>query len=103
MDARNNHAFWAGAGMMAAAVALDDRALFGWSIEKYRTGLAQIQPDGTLPLELARKSKARHYHTFALSPLVLIAETGTRNDVPLFVIRFVNIPMCCKTTIVSYL
>jgi poly(beta-D-mannuronate) lyase len=83
-DARNHQAFWAAASAMAAAVALDDRALFTWSLERYRAGLAQIQPDGTLPLELARKTKSRHYHTFALAPLVLIAETGTRNDLPLY-------------------
>jgi poly(beta-D-mannuronate) lyase len=83
-DARNSHAYWAAAGVMASAVALDDRTLFAWSVERYRAGVAQIQPDGTLPLEMARKSRARHFHNFALAPLVLIAETGARNDVPLY-------------------
>jgi poly(beta-D-mannuronate) lyase len=50
----------------------------------YRAAAAQIRADGTLPLELVRKSKARHYHLFALTPLVLIAEAGARNDLDLY-------------------
>jgi poly(beta-D-mannuronate) lyase len=33
-----------------------------------------VDSDGYLPLELQRRSKARHYHLFALKPLILIAE-----------------------------
>jgi len=81
---RNNHLYWATLGVMWAGVALDDRALFDWSVAKYRLALRQIAPDGTLPLELARRSKARHYHLFALTPLVFIAETAARNGVDLY-------------------
>ncbi len=80
----NNHLYWAALGVMWAGVALDDRALFDWSIATYRLALRQIAPDGTLPLELARKSKARHYHLFALTPLVFIAETAARNGIGLY-------------------
>jgi poly(beta-D-mannuronate) lyase len=81
---RNNHLNWAALAVLWAGVALDDRALFDWGIAKYRLALRQIAPDGTLPLELARKSKARHYHLFALAPLVFIAETAARNGIDLY-------------------
>lgn len=81
---RNNHLNWAALGVMWAGVGLDDRSLFDWSIGKYRTAIDQIQPDGTLPLELERRSKARHYHLFALAPLIFIAETGLRNGTDLY-------------------
>lgn len=83
-DARNNHAYWAGQAAILSAVAVNDRALFAWGIERYRLGASQIGADGTLPLELARKSKARHYHNFALMPLVLIAEVAARNGIGLY-------------------
>ena len=35
--------------------------------------MAQIQPDGTLPLELARAGKALHYHAFSATPLAMLA------------------------------
>jgi len=81
---RNNHLNWAALSVTWAGVALDDRALFDWGLAKYRIALAQIAKDGTLPLELERRSKARHYHLFALSPLVFIAETAARNGVDLY-------------------
>ena len=81
---RNNHLYWAALGVLWAGVALDDRSFFRWSLGKYRQALRQIQPDGTLPLEMKRRSKARHYHLFALTPLVFIAETATRNGVDLY-------------------
>lgn len=81
---RNNHLNWAALGVTWAGVALDDRTLFDWGLAKYRIALEQIAKDGTLPLELERRSKARHYHLFALSPLVFIAETAARNGVDLY-------------------
>jgi len=81
---RNNHLNWAALSVTWAGVALGDRALFDWGVAKYRIALEQIAKDGTLPLEVERKSKARHYHLFALSPLVFIAETAARNGVDLY-------------------
>jgi poly(beta-D-mannuronate) lyase len=81
---RNNHLNWAALSVTWAGVATDDRALFDWGLAKYRIALEQIAKDGTLPLEIDRKSKARHYHLFALQPLVFIAETAARNGVDLY-------------------
>jgi len=81
---RNNHLYWAAWSVTAASVVLNDRKLFEWGIEGYRSALGQIQEDGTLPLELKRKSKALHYHVFSIAPLVLIAESGLRNAIDLY-------------------
>jgi len=59
-DVRNNHAYWAGQAAVLSAVAVNDRGLLAWGVERYRLGVSQVGADGTLPLELARKSKARH-------------------------------------------
>jgi poly(beta-D-mannuronate) lyase len=83
-DNNNNHAYWAGLAVAAAGVASDDRELFDWGIARYRLGIGQIAEDGTLPLEMARKSQALHYHLFALTPLVFLAELGRENGLDLY-------------------
>ncbi len=81
---RNNHLYWAAWSVMAAAVALDDHEMFDWSVGRYRFAMDQIEDDGTLPLEMVRRSKALHYHLYSIPPLVLIAETGARNGLDLY-------------------
>ena len=83
-DALNNQAYWAGQASILAGVAVNDKGLFTWGIERYRLGISQVQADGTLPLELARRSKARYYHNFALMPLVLIGEVAAQNGIDLY-------------------
>ena len=83
-DVRNNHAYWAGQAAALSAAALNERALLAWGVDRYRLGASQIGADGTLPLEMARKSKAQHYHNFALMPLVLIAEIASQNGMDLY-------------------
>ncbi|WP_439816418.1 alginate lyase family protein [Zavarzinia sp. CC-PAN008] len=80
----NNHRYWAGWAVMAAAVALDDRPLFDWAVESYRVGIRQVTADGTLPLELHRRQRALGYHLFALAPLVYMAETAAANGLDLY-------------------
>lgn len=76
---RNNHLYWAAWSVILAAVVLDDIGLYEKGTEWHRYGLAQIEVDGTLPLELARKARALEYHVFAAAPLVLVAETLAAN------------------------
>ena len=83
-DNRNNHAYWAGMAIAAVGIATNDRGLFEWGLAQYRLGIEQIQDDGTLPLELDRKGRALHYHLYALAPLVMLAEMGERNGIPLY-------------------
>ena len=78
-DATNNHYYWAGFAVMATGIAANDRSLFDWGVSTYDYGVAQIQPDGTLPLEMGRGARALHYHLFALAPLATMAEFGAVN------------------------
>ena len=83
-DARNNHFGWAGLSVMSAGIASNDKAMFNWGVAAYDDGIGRIQPDGTLPLEMARGQRALHYHLFALAPLVTMAEMGAANGLDLY-------------------
>lgn len=84
---KNNHLYWAGVEAVAAGVADNNRKLFRWGVAAYRTGVDQIEPDGVLPLEMRRGRRALHYHLYALSPLVYIAEFGEDNGLHLYAER----------------
>jgi poly(beta-D-mannuronate) lyase len=86
-DAMNNHLYWAGVEVSAAGIAANNPTLFDWGIATYDTGVAQIEPDGTLPQEMRRGQRALHYHLFALSPLVYLAEFGEVNGLHLYAKR----------------
>jgi poly(beta-D-mannuronate) lyase len=84
VSGRNNHRYWAGLSTAAAGIATSDRRLIDWGIDSARTGLAQVTPEGTLPLETARGSRARDYHIFAAEPLVATAELARGQGVDLY-------------------
>jgi poly(beta-D-mannuronate) lyase len=83
-SSRNNHAYWAGLAVASVGIAAEDRTLLDWGIARAKMGLADVRPDGTLPLEMERGKLALHYHAFALPPLVLLAEIGEANGIPLY-------------------
>jgi poly(beta-D-mannuronate) lyase len=83
-DSQNNHLYWAGVELAAIGVAANDRKDFDWAMAAYDNGVDQIQPDGALPSEMARGSRALHYHLYALAPLVLLAEFGEANHLDLY-------------------
>ena len=83
-DGTNNHYYWAGYAAMTAAIAGDDRRLFDWGVSTYMEAVSRVQPDGTLPLEMARGARALHYHVFALAPLTSMAELGFANGINLY-------------------
>ena len=83
-DGANNHFYWAGLEVTAIGVAAQDRADFDWGVRAYEVGVGQIEPDGTLPREMARGARALHYHLYALAPLVLLAEFGEANGMDLY-------------------
>jgi poly(beta-D-mannuronate) lyase len=70
----NNHYYWAGLVAGAVGTATGDRAQLAYARAAYLDGLDQIRGDGALPRELARRSKALHYHAYALAPLIVSAE-----------------------------
>jgi len=80
----NNHLTWAGVQVAAVAIAAGDRKMFDWAVEAGRNGILQITSEGTLPLEMRRGQRALHYHLFAASPLVYIAEFAELNGVHLY-------------------
>jgi poly(beta-D-mannuronate) lyase len=83
-DSGNNHLYWAGVELAAIGVASNNRKDFDWAMAAYDNGVDQIQPDGALPLEMARGGRALHYHLYALAPLVLLAEFGEANHLDLY-------------------
>jgi poly(beta-D-mannuronate) lyase len=83
-DSQNNHLYWAGVELAAIGVAANNRKDFDWAMATYDNGVNQIRPDGSLPLEMARGSRALHYHLYALAPLVLLAEFGEANHLDMY-------------------
>ena len=82
--ALNNHRYWAGLEVAAIGVAADDQSLFGWGMESAEVGLRQVEPDGTLPLEMKRAARALPYHLFSAAPLVMLAEFAAANGKDLY-------------------
>jgi len=80
----NNHLYWAAWSVMASSIALNDHDLYDWALKKAHQGINAITPEGTLPLEMAREYRAYHYHTFAMLPLVMMAEASTVNGAHLY-------------------
>ena len=81
---QNNHLYWTAWGVGAAGMAINDASMFNWAINKAKKGIDDIQPDGTLPLELARGQRAYHYHLFAAMPLFILANAAEKNGIDLF-------------------
>ncbi|CAN5203301.1 mannuronate-specific alginate lyase [soil metagenome] len=84
---QNNHLYWAAWGVLSAGLATGDKTLFDWGIDRYRFAVGQIRDDGSLDLEMARRTKAASYHMFALLPLVMIAEAGETNGIKMYAER----------------
>lgn len=76
---RNNHFYWAGLASIVVGTVLNDRELYGWGAQRIVDGLAAVDGEGHLPLELERGELALHYHAFSASPLVLAAAFMTAN------------------------
>jgi poly(beta-D-mannuronate) lyase len=73
---RNNHWYWLGLGMAAVGLASDSDRHWQTARAIYADAMRDIRADGSLPLELERKSRALQYHAFSLTPLIVMAELG---------------------------
>lgn len=71
---RNNHWYWLGLGLGATGIATHSPRHWDRARSIMEDAGRDIGADGTLPMELARKSRALHYHAFAAMPLVALAE-----------------------------
>lgn len=80
-DRANNHAYWAALSAVSTGLAAQDADLFDWGMTRFLAALNDIDADGYLALELARGSKALHYHRFSLEPLLLLALIARANEI----------------------
>ena len=84
-DSPNNHVNWGALALMARAPPQDRTSSTGRRTRA--TGLAQIDADGSAPLELSRGDRGITYQIFALEPLVVAAEIGLANGIDLYAER----------------
>jgi poly(beta-D-mannuronate) lyase len=83
----NNHAYWRALCATSVGILTSDDKLYRRGLEQYARAIGQMNPDGSLPLEMARHENALHYQSFALTPLVMIAELAARQGTDLYGIR----------------
>jgi len=74
----NNHAYWRALCATSVGILTSDDKLYRRGLAQYFRAIGQINPDGSFPLEMARHENALHYQSFALAPLVMIAELAAR-------------------------
>lgn len=75
----NNIQYWGSYAVASAAIALNRPQDLDWALEGLELGVCTANDDGSMPRELSRKQRARHYHLFALQPLTALAELAERN------------------------
>ncbi len=75
---RNNQLYWLGFALGATAIATDSDRHWRLSRDIMSEAAKHIAEDGALALELERKSQALHYHSFAVTPLVALAEMAAQ-------------------------
>ena len=83
----NNHSYWRALCATSVGVMTSDNNLYRRGLEQYVRAIGQMNPDGSLPLEMARHENALHYQSFALAPLVMVAELAARQGTNLYSIR----------------
>lgn len=83
----NNHAYWRALCATSVGILTSDDKLYRRGLSQYVRAIGQMNPDGSLPLEMARHENALHYQSFALAPLVMIAELAARQGVDLYNLR----------------
>ena len=80
----NNHHYWRALAATATGVVASDDTLFHYGITTYKDAIAELDPAGAFPREMARHENAIHYQGFALTPLILIAEFASRQNIDLY-------------------
>jgi hypothetical protein len=80
----NNHHYWRGLAAIATGVISSDNDLFRWGVGVFKQGIDEIDQRGAFPQEMARHERAIHYQSFALQPLVPLAEFAERQHVALY-------------------
>lgn len=83
----NNHHYWRGLAAAATGVISSDNNLFDWGVGVYKQAINELDQRGALPQEMARHERAIHYQSFALQPLVSLAQFAEQQHVPLYQYR----------------
>jgi poly(beta-D-mannuronate) lyase len=83
----NNHAYWRALCAASVGILTSDDKLYRRGLAQYFRAIGQINPDGSFPLEMARHENALHYQSFALAPLVMIAELAARQGTDFYSLR----------------
>lgn len=77
---RNNHYYWEGLAVTAVGAVTADVRYLDWGRKVFAHAMGQVQPDGSLPLEVARAGKALSYHLYSAAPLVMMASILELDD-----------------------
>jgi poly(beta-D-mannuronate) lyase len=80
----NNHAYWRALCATSVGILTSDEKLYRRGVAQYVRAIGQMNADGSLPLEMERHENALHYQSFALTPLVMIAELASRQGLDLY-------------------
>ena len=80
----NNHHYWRALAAISIGVTCSDDVLFQYGIEVFHQAIGQIDKNGAFPLEMERHERAIHYQSFALQPLLLVAEFAEHQNVDLY-------------------
>ena len=83
-DNPNNHHYWRALAATSVGVVSADDQLFTFGIDTYKQAIDELDKNGAFPREMARHERASHYQTFALQPLVPIAEFAARQHIDLY-------------------
>ena len=84
---RNNHAYWRGLMATSVGVVARNDALFRLGLQTFADAVGELDEQGAWPLEMARHERALHYQSFALGPLILIAELASRQGIDLYALQ----------------
>lgn len=80
----NNHHYWRALAATSIGVLSNDDDLFRFGVDTFKQAVSQEDSNGAFPREMARHENAIHYQSFALQPLIMIAEFAQRQNVDLY-------------------
>ena len=80
----NNHKYWRALAATSIGIVTNDNKLFDYGVTTYKQAIGQLDKNGAFPLEMARHEMSIHYQSFALQPLVVIAQFAARQGTDLY-------------------
>ena len=80
----NNHHYWRALAAISIGVLSNDNDLFRFGVNTFKQAVGQEDNNGAFPLEMARHENAIHYQSFALQPLIMIAEFAEHQNADLY-------------------